>query len=71
MKSGGFGVQYHLMAKRFLTLEECALEARAAVSTVRYWLRVGKLSRIRPGRRCLVAREDFERFLLSQNEVDK
>lgn len=63
MKSGGSGVQSNSMAKRFLTLQECANEARTAVSTVRYWLRVGKLKSIRPGRRRLVPRDSFERFL--------
>jgi excisionase family DNA binding protein len=49
--------------RRFLTLEECATEARVSRSSVRHWLRTGKLRSVRPGRRRLVERSEFERFL--------
>jgi len=48
---------------RYLTLEECAREARVSASTVRHWIYERRLSSTRPGRRRLVSREDFERFL--------
>lgn len=49
--------------RRFLTLDECAAEARVSLSSVRHWLRTGKLRSVRPGRRRLVERSEFERFL--------
>jgi excisionase family DNA binding protein len=49
--------------RRFLTLDECAAEARVSRSSVRHWLRTGKLRSVRPGRRRLVERTEFERFL--------
>jgi excisionase family DNA binding protein len=49
--------------RRFLTLDECAAEARVSLSSVRHWLRAGKLRSVRPGRRRLVERSEFERFL--------
>jgi excisionase family DNA binding protein len=49
--------------RRFLTLDECAAEARVSRSSVRHWLRTGKLRSVRPGRRRLVERSEFERFL--------
>jgi excisionase family DNA binding protein len=47
-----------------LLLEEVVTLTRAAsVSTVRHWLRTGKLASVRPGRRRLVRRADLEAFL--------
>jgi excisionase family DNA binding protein len=47
----------------FLLVEEIANECRAPRSTVRHWMQTGKLPSIRLGRRRLVRRDDFERFL--------
>jgi len=52
--------------RRFLTLDECAAEARVSRSSVRHWLRTGKLRGVRPGRRRLVERCEFERFLAGE-----
>lgn len=49
-----------------LLLEEVARRCRAPLSSVRHWVRVGKLSSIRPGRRRLVRRSALERFLQLQ-----
>lgn len=49
--------------RRFLTIEECAAIARVSVSSVRHWLRTGKLRSVRPARRRLIDRQEFERFL--------
>jgi excisionase family DNA binding protein len=47
-----------------LFLDEVATLTRAkSVSTVRHWLRTGKLASVRPGRRRLVRRRDLEEFL--------
>jgi excisionase family DNA binding protein len=54
--------------RRFLTLEECAAEARVSPSSVRHWLRMGKLRSVRPGRRRLVERAEFERFLAAHTQ---
>lgn len=51
------------MNNRFLLLEECADVARVSVSTVRHWIKAGKLRTFKPGRRRLVLRADFEAFL--------
>jgi excisionase family DNA binding protein len=48
---------------RFMLLEEVADEARVSLSTVHHWLRTGRLKSTRPGKRRLVAREEFERFV--------
>lgn len=48
---------------RFLTTEECATEGRVSRSTLYHWLRTGKLRSVRPGRRRLIERAEFERFL--------
>lgn len=55
--------------RRFLTIEECAQEARVSVSTVRYWVQLGKLASLRPGRRRLIERIEFERFLNAGKSV--
>jgi excisionase family DNA binding protein len=47
----------------FLFLEEVAWQARVSLDTVRYWVRKGKLRTVRPGKRRLVRRVDFIRFM--------
>lgn len=47
----------------FLQVKEVAALARVTVRTVRNWTRSGELKTYRAGRRVLIAREDFERFL--------
>lgn len=48
----------------YLRLEEVMRLTRAdSLSTVRHWLRTGKLASVRPGRRRLVRRSDLEEFL--------
>ncbi len=49
--------------EEFLFVDEIARICRVPKSSVRYWLNTGKLSSLRPGRRRLVRRADFERFL--------
>jgi excisionase family DNA binding protein len=49
--------------QRYMLIGEVSQEARASPSTVRHWLRTGKLRSVRPGRRRLVERVEFERFL--------
>jgi len=48
-----------------LQLTEVARLARVSVSSVRFWIKSGKLESIRPGKRRLVRRAEFERFLAS------
>ena len=48
---------------RFLTLEEVAEEARASVSTVRHWLRTGRLASVKLGKRRLVPSESLEALI--------
>jgi excisionase family DNA binding protein len=57
----------HGMAEqqRFMLVHEVAREARVSLSTVRHWLRSGRLRSVRPGRRRMIARSDFERFVAS------
>jgi excisionase family DNA binding protein len=47
----------------FLLVEEIAAECRAPRTSVRHWMRTGRLPSVRLGRRRLVRRADFERFL--------
>jgi excisionase family DNA binding protein len=51
------------MRNDLLLLSEVAAEARVSVSTVRHWIRVGKLRAVRPGRRRMVRRVDLDAFL--------
>jgi excisionase family DNA binding protein len=53
------------MTSPFLLLTECAAHARVPVSTIRHWIAIGKFASVRPGRRRLVRRDDFEAFLAS------
>jgi excisionase family DNA binding protein len=48
---------------RYMLIDEVAREARVSLSSVRHWLRTSKLKSVRPGRRRLVERSEFERFL--------
>jgi excisionase family DNA binding protein len=57
--------------KEFLLLEEVvALTRAASLSTVRHWVRTGKLASVRPGRRRLVRRADLEVFLRRGSRED-
>jgi excisionase family DNA binding protein len=47
----------------YLVLEEVAAFCRASLSTVRFWIRTGKLRSFRPGRRRLVRRADVVAFV--------
>jgi excisionase family DNA binding protein len=51
---------------RYLLIEEVAEITRSSESTVRYWLSVGKLKSIRPGRRRLIPEAELRRFLGGQ-----
>jgi excisionase family DNA binding protein len=46
-----------------LLLDDVARRCRVPVSTVRYWILIGKLPSGRFGRRRLVRRDDLERFI--------
>jgi excisionase family DNA binding protein len=56
--------------EELLLLEEVARRCRAPLSSVRHWVRLGRLASIRPGRRRLVRRDELERFLAQQSEPD-
>jgi excisionase family DNA binding protein len=55
----------------YLLLEEIAEIARAPVETVRAWIRSGRLASVKPGRRRLVRRADFEQFLARDGLVER
>ncbi len=55
------------MAHRYLLISEVALVARTSDSTVRAWIRQGRLLSTKPGRRRLVRVDHLERFL-QENE---
>jgi excisionase family DNA binding protein len=59
------------MARSYLYLEEVARECRTSVSSARAWISSGRLRATRPGRRLLVSREDFEKFLESSVRAAK
>lgn len=48
---------------RFVRIDELAREARVSISTVRYWLRKGRLPSVKLGKRRVVPREAFERMI--------
>lgn len=48
---------------RLLLIEEVAMICRASPSTVRFWIKTGKLRSIRPGRRRLIPEADLQRLL--------
>jgi excisionase family DNA binding protein len=52
-----------------MLIAEVAREARVSVSSVRHWLRTGKLNSVRPARRRLIARDEFERFMKGLEEA--
>lgn len=49
--------------RELMLVEDVAREARAPVGTVRFWIATGKIRSIRLGRRRVVDRVDFERFV--------
>jgi len=52
-----------LAPKPFLTVSEAAELARVGTSTIRLYIRKGKLKPRKVGRRVIVARAELERFL--------
>ena len=50
----------------YLLADEVARKARTTVSTVRYWVKSGKLRGHRPGRRLLFHRSDVDAFLTGE-----
>ena len=46
--------------ERFLLIDEVAREARVSESTVRHWLRTGRLSSTKLGKRRVIPRDAFE-----------
>jgi excisionase family DNA binding protein len=48
---------------RFLRVDEVAKEARVSRSTVRHWLRVGRLRSVKLGKHRVVPRSAFERMI--------
>jgi excisionase family DNA binding protein len=50
---------------RFLRVDEVAQEARVSLSTVRHWLRVGRLGSVKLGKHRVVPREAFEQMITS------
>jgi len=50
-------------ASTFLLIEEVARELRASLPTVRNWIRLGKLTSYKIGKRRLIKKEDLEEFL--------
>ena len=55
--------------RRYLLLGEAAELARVSTSTVRYWIRQGRLQSYKPGRRLLVPRDALLQFIESQSHV--
>ncbi|MFN7697190.1 MAG: helix-turn-helix domain-containing protein [Deltaproteobacteria bacterium] len=53
-----------------LTLTEAAHAARTSPSTIPYWIAIGRLPGVKPGRRRLICRTDLARLLeLEPHEV--
>lgn len=52
------------MSTQLLRLDECAAIANVSIDTIRYWIRIGRVGSVRPGRRRLVPREHFLAFLM-------
>jgi excisionase family DNA binding protein len=48
---------------RFLRVDEVAEEARVSRSTVRHWMRVGRLFSVKLGKHRVVPRTAFERMI--------
>ncbi len=53
-----------------LFLEEVAELMRVPVSSVRYWIRKGRLQSLKPGRRVLVRRTELQDFLARSERGD-
>jgi excisionase family DNA binding protein len=51
--------------ERFIRIDELAREARVSVSTIRHWLRIGRLPSVKLGKRRFVPREAFEQMVAS------
>lgn len=49
--------------ERYLTLEEAAGVARVSPSTLRSWIRLGRLRAFRPGRRLLLVEAELHAFV--------
>jgi excisionase family DNA binding protein len=52
-----------------LTMEEAAKMLRVTVRTLSTWIRSGRISVARPGRRVLVPRSEVERLLSTSRAV--
>jgi len=50
---------------RFLRVDEVAQEARVSRSTVRHWLRVGRLESVKLGKHRVIPRAAFEKMITS------
>lgn len=48
---------------KLLLIEEVADICRTSPSTVRFWIKTGRLRSLRPGRRRLIAATELQRFL--------
>lgn len=48
---------------QYLTIDEVARIARTSPSTIRHWIRIGRLPSTRPGRRRLIPAAALERLL--------
>lgn len=55
--------------KDMLLLDEVAARCRTHPSTVRQWIREGRLAAFRPGRRVLVQQAELERFLKANRQL--
>ena len=53
-----------------LFLEEVAAVMRVPVSSVRYWIRKGRLQSLKPGRRVLVRRTELQDFITRSERGD-
>jgi excisionase family DNA binding protein len=47
----------------FLLIDDVARICRTSPETVRFWIKTGRLRSIKPARRRLIARSDFQRFI--------
>lgn len=52
-------------ATRYLTVDETAERTHAGVSSVRQWIRTGRLSAYRPGRRVLIPEAEVMELIRS------
>lgn len=56
---------------QYMLIAEVAQIARTSPDTVRAWLRSGRLPSVRPGRRRLIRRADFEQFMAPDVLVER